>query len=42
MSKIEEDIFHFMGLDVEAVETGIEISMEDYLKSLYFGDQEDG
>lgn len=34
VSKIEEDILRFTGLDVKAVETGIEISMEDYSASL--------
>ena len=34
VSKIEEDVFHFTGLDNKSVETGIEISMEDYSKSL--------
>ena len=34
VSKIEEDVFRFMGLDTKSVETGIEISMEDYSKSL--------
>ena len=34
VSKVEEDFFRFIGLDVKAVETGIEISMDDYSVSL--------
>ena len=34
VSKIEEDIFRFTGLDVKAVTDGIEISMKDYSQSL--------
>ena len=34
VSKVKENIFRFTGLDVKAVETGIEISMEDYSNSL--------
>ena len=34
VSKVEEDAFRFTGLDVKAVETGIEISMEDYSNCL--------
>ena len=34
VSKVEEDVFRFTGLDIKAVETGIEISMEDYSNSL--------
>ena len=29
VSKVEEDVYCFTGVDVKAVETGIEISMED-------------
>ena len=34
VSKVDEDVFCFTGLDVKAVETGIEISMDDYSVSL--------
>ena len=34
VSKIEEDIFRFSGLDVKVVHNRIEISMEDYSRSL--------
>ena len=34
VSKVEENIFRFTGLDVRAVETGIKVSLEDYSDSL--------
>ena len=34
VSKIEEDEFHYTGLDMKSVSDGIEISMEDYSKIL--------
>ena len=34
VSKVEEDVFRFTGLDVKVVTDGIEISMEDYSQSL--------
>ena len=33
-SKVERDSFRYTGIDVEAVEDGIEIKMEDYVDSL--------
>ena len=34
VSKVEDDSFIFTGIDIKKVEEGIEISMEDYAKSL--------
>ena len=34
VSQVEDDQFHFTGIDVEKVKDGIQISMEDYAKSL--------
>ena len=34
VSKVEEDKFRYTGLDVKSVPDGIEISMEDYSRSL--------
>ena len=34
VSKVEEDTFRYTGLDVKIVTDGIEVSMEDYSKSL--------
>ena len=34
VSKVEEDVFWFTGLDVKAVSDRIEISMEDYSQSI--------
>ena len=34
VSTVESDSFHFTGIDVKKVKDGIEISMEDYAKSL--------
>ena len=34
VSQVEDDYFHFTGIDVKRVKDGIEISMEDYAKSL--------
>ena len=34
VSKVEENTFRFTGLDVKVVDDGIEVSMEDYTKSL--------
>ena len=33
VSKVKEDIFHFIGLDLKVVKDGITISMEDYSSS---------
>ena len=34
VSQVEDDYFRFTGIDVKRVKDGIEISMEDYAKSL--------
>ena len=34
ISKVEEDAFRYTGLDVKIIADGIEISMEEYSKSL--------
>ena len=34
ISKVEEDNFRYTGLDVNVISDGIEISMEEYAKSL--------
>ena len=34
VSKVEEDKFRYTGLDVNVISDGIEISMEEYAKSL--------
>ena len=34
VSQVENDHFRFTGIDVKKIEDGIEISMEDYTKSL--------
>ena len=34
VSKVEEDVFRYTGLDVKMVSDGIKISMEDYSRSL--------
>ena len=34
ISKVEEDKFRYTGLDVNIIPDGIEISMEEYAKSL--------
>ena len=34
ISKVEEDVFRYTGLDVKMVSDGIEILMEDYSRSL--------
>ena len=34
VSKVERDSFRYTGIDVEAIEDGIEIKMEDYVDSL--------
>ena len=34
VSKVEEDVFRYTGLDVNMISDGIEISMEDYSRSL--------
>ena len=34
VSKVEKDKFRFTGLDISAVEDGIEIAMADYVKSM--------
>ena len=35
ISKVEEDKFRYTGLDVKVILDGIEISMEEYAKSLH-------
>ena len=34
VSKVNRDSFRYIGIDVEAIEDGIEIKMEDYVDSL--------
>ena len=34
MSTVEDDCFRFTGIDVEKVENGVEISMDEYARSL--------
>ena len=34
VSNVQNDNFHFTGLDISTVEDGIEIKMADYVKSL--------
>ena len=34
VSKVEEDVFRYTGLDIKSVSDGIKISMEDYSRSL--------